>query len=87
MIGIRNFIRNASRILREAQEQNIHFVVMRHSEPVANITPIPASERDQAAADLAAIQAGIEDMEAGRTIPFEKVDAEIREELGLPPRK
>jgi predicted transcriptional regulator len=40
--------------------------------------------RDQE--DQAAIQAGIDDMEAGRVVPFEEVDARIRQRLGMPPR-
>ncbi|MEX0977970.1 MAG: type II toxin-antitoxin system ParD family antitoxin [Pirellulales bacterium] len=36
-------------------------------------------------ADLAAIRAGTEDMEAGRTKPLRDVDAEIRRNLGFPP--
>ena len=36
--------------------------------------------------DRAAIQAGIDDMEAGRVVPFEDVDCIIRAKLGLPPR-
>ena len=35
---------------------------------------------------LAAIQAGIDDMQAGRVVPFEDVDARIRTKLGLPRR-
>ena len=35
---------------------------------------------------LAAIKAGIDDMEAGRVVAFEDVDARIRAKLGLPPR-
>lgn len=35
---------------------------------------------------LAAIRAGIDDMEAGRVVAFEDVDARIRAKLGLPPR-
>ena len=35
---------------------------------------------------LAAIQAGIDDMQAGRVVPFEDVDARIRAKLGLPRR-
>lgn len=35
---------------------------------------------------LAAIQAGIDDLEAGRVVPFEEVDARLRAKLGLPPR-
>jgi predicted DNA-binding antitoxin AbrB/MazE fold protein len=37
-------------------------------------------------AHLAAIQAGIDDMEAGRVVAFEDVDARIRAKLGLPRR-
>jgi len=38
-------------------------------------------------ADLAAIQAGIDDMKAGRMKPLAEVDAEIRRRRGLPPRR
>jgi putative addiction module CopG family antidote len=34
--------------------------------------------------DLAAIQAGIDDMEAGRMRPFDEVDADIRRQFGFP---
>ncbi len=37
--------------------------------------------------DLAAITEGIADMEAGRVVPFEEVDARIRKKLGLPARQ
>ena len=36
--------------------------------------------------DLAAIRAGIDDMEAGNVVTFEEVDARIRAKLGMPPR-
>jgi predicted transcriptional regulator len=36
--------------------------------------------------DLAAIQAGFDDMESGRVVPFEEVDARIRNKLGISPR-
>jgi predicted transcriptional regulator len=36
--------------------------------------------------DRAAIQSGIDDMEAGRVVPFEEVDRRIREKLGLAAR-
>ena len=34
--------------------------------------------------DLAAIQEGIDDMEAGRGMPVEEADSRIREKLGFP---
>ena len=36
--------------------------------------------------DLAAIQAGIDDMEAGRIVTLEEADAEIRKDVGFTPR-
>jgi predicted transcriptional regulator len=36
--------------------------------------------------DLAAIQAGIEDLEAGRFVTLEAADADIRGKLGFVPR-
>jgi len=44
-----------------------------------------AMEALQKQENHAAIQAGIDDMEAGRVIPLEEVDQQIREELGLEP--
>ena len=35
--------------------------------------------------DVAAIQAGIEDMESGRVMPLREADAEIRKRLGFGP--
>jgi hypothetical protein len=37
-------------------------------------------------ADLVSVQAGIDDLEAGRTSPVEEVDARLREKYGFPPR-
>jgi len=45
------------------------------------------SLRRQQEEDLAAIRAGIRDMEAGRVVPLSEADRRIREELGFPPRK
>lgn len=39
LIGIRQFAQNLSKLLQEAQEKNVHFVVMRHGVPIANVTP------------------------------------------------
>lgn len=39
LITIRQFAQQLSKILRDAQEKNIHFVIMRHGKPVANVTP------------------------------------------------
>ena len=47
---------------------------------------LKATEALRAQEDLAAIQAGIDAMEAGRTIPLAEADKQIREELGFRPR-
>lgn len=39
LIGIRQFGQNLSKLLQEAQEKNVHFVVLRHGKPVANVSP------------------------------------------------
>lgn len=38
-VSIRNFRENLTKLLKEAQEKDVHFVVMRHSEVVAHVTP------------------------------------------------
>ena len=65
LIGIKEFSKNPSKCLRHAQEKGVHFVVMRHNEPVANITPIQYQEDDEGPEDY------------GMT--FEELAAEIAE--------
>ena len=38
-------------------------------------------------ADLAAIQRGIDDLEAGRVLPLQEADDQLREQLGFPHRQ
>ena len=61
--------------------------VLRPAQPVVGLSEgqrvrVTIEEGD----NVAAIQAGIADMEAGRVVPFSKVDARIRAKLGLPQR-
>ena len=39
-VSIRNFREHMSKYLKEGQKNNVHFVVMRHAEPIAKVTPI-----------------------------------------------
>ena len=61
--------------------------VLRPAQPVVGVTEGQrvwvTVEEDR---DVAAIRAGIADLEAGRVVPFEQVDARLRAKLGLPPR-
>lgn len=43
-VSIREFRTHLSKFLKEAQKHDVHFVVMRHSEIVAHVTP--AQRRD-----------------------------------------
>lgn len=52
LIGIKEFRQNMTELLREAQECNIHFIIMRHHEPVAKVAPL--TKKDVALEDLCA---------------------------------
>ena len=52
IIGSKEFRENFSKILDEAQKKNVHFIVMRHSEILANVTP--PTKKDEALEQLAA---------------------------------
>jgi antitoxin (DNA-binding transcriptional repressor) of toxin-antitoxin stability system len=51
IVSIREFRKNMTGLLKEAQKKNIHFVVMRHAIPVAHVTP--ASRKEVALEELA----------------------------------
>lgn len=43
-VSIRNFRENMTKLLKEAQDKDVHFVIMRHSEVVAHVTPAKQSD-------------------------------------------
>lgn len=43
-VSIRAFRENLTKFLKEAQEKNVHFIVMRHSEPIAHVTPVKPAD-------------------------------------------
>ncbi len=78
--------------MRQAIEARKGEPVLVEDEQTHRIYVIVDSETHQRAMralkrqeDHAAIQAGIDDMEAGRVIPLEEVDRQIRNELGFGP--
>lgn len=77
-IGIKEFRKNLSKISKEAQEQNIHFIVMRHAQPVLRITPLSEEEGalEQVALDIAEAR---EEMERGESYSSD----EVRKMLGI----
>ena len=49
-VSIREFRENMTKFLKEAQEKNVHFVVMRHTVPIAHVTPVEHSDSLEALA-------------------------------------
>lgn len=45
IVSIRRFRQNLAGLLDEAQKKNIHFIVMRHSEPIAHVMPVKPKRR------------------------------------------
>ncbi|MEI8229811.1 MAG: type II toxin-antitoxin system prevent-host-death family antitoxin [Candidatus Peregrinibacteria bacterium] len=43
-VSIRTFRANMTKYLREAQEKNIHFVIMRHAVPIARIEGVSPTD-------------------------------------------
>lgn len=65
--------------VEDSQTQRVYFL----TDADLHRRAIDALQRQE---DRDAIQQGINDMEAGRVIPFEEVDQRIRATLGLSPR-
>lgn len=62
--------------------------VLRPANPISGLSEgqrvwVTMDEGEQ----VAAIQAGIDDLEAGRVVAFDEVDSRIRIKLGMPPRQ
>ena len=66
--------------VRDEQSRRVYFLVDQNIHE-------RAMEALQQREDLVAISAGIADMEAGRVVPFEEIDARIRKKLSLPARQ
>lgn len=83
-ISIRELRQNLSLYLRATELKNIHFVVMRHAEPIARIVPEKRKKktrkllREELLRDIREAQAQIARGEWYTT-------EEVRQHLGLPP--
>jgi antitoxin (DNA-binding transcriptional repressor) of toxin-antitoxin stability system len=75
-ISIREFRKNMTQCLREAQELNTHFIVMRHTVPVAHVSPINEDEASIEALAAKVAQAR-KDAKEGRVYTPEEVLAMI----------
>lgn len=47
MVTVRQLRQNLSKYLREAEEKNVHFVVMRHATPVAHVVPVKKKKKNK----------------------------------------
>ena len=65
--------------IEDQETKNVYFIV----DQALLERAMQALQQEQ---DHAAIREGIEQMEAGLGQPLDEVDAEIREEMGFPPR-
>ena len=75
----RDAIRRQGGILELEDEETNRLYVIVDSE-LHHLAMKALEERDV----HQAIQAGIDDLEAGRVVPFAEVDARLRKKLGLP---
>ena len=82
MISVRELRQNLSRYLREAEEKNVHFVVMRHAVPVAHVVPVKKkkkSKRDTLEEFLSELSLARKQIERGEGIS----QAEMERLVGL----
>jgi antitoxin (DNA-binding transcriptional repressor) of toxin-antitoxin stability system len=79
-VSVREFREHMTKYLHEAQKNNVHFIVMRHSEPVAHLTPVKKGKKDRGLESLIAdVAEARKDAKEGRVYSPEQV----REILGL----
>jgi len=54
-VNVRTFRAHLTQLIDEAREKNIHFIVMRHSEPIAHLIPVKKLHRslEELEADIA----------------------------------
>jgi antitoxin (DNA-binding transcriptional repressor) of toxin-antitoxin stability system len=74
-VSVRDFRENMTKYLKEGQEKNIHFVVMRHAVPIAKVTPI--EQNDSLESLIQEVAQARRDIEEGRTYTTEEVLAMI----------
>ncbi len=76
-VSVREFRENMTKFLREAQEKNIHFIVMRHAIPIVEVKPVARNTSLEAL--IADIAQARKDAKRGKVFSAQ----EVREILGL----
>ena len=76
MIGIQRFRQNLTALLKQAQEKNIYFILMRHAVPIAKVIPLTKKEKDleELAREVAEAR---EDFRKGNVHTLEEIEKEF----------
>ena len=84
-IGIKELQRDLSQILREAQEKRIHFVIMRHNEPIAEFVPLKQKDKKLRRKEIVLEELYKEIAQAREEVKRGEVytEEEIAEEFGI----
>jgi len=84
IIPLARFKAHASQVLKQLHEQQRPVVITQNGKPAGVlITPEDFDQVQQHRRVVAAIREGLDDVEAGRVINDEDLDAELEAELGL----
>ncbi len=86
IVPVREFRSNLSRWLSDVAERRDHVVVTRNGRPAAALVPIDEYEALEETAEilsdpdaLAALEAGLAELERGETVAFENLRRELTE--------
>ena len=85
-VPVRDFRSNLSQLLSDVADRRDHVVVTRNGRPAAAVVPIDEYEALEETAEilsdkdaLAAIEAGLAEIERGETVTFEELQQELAE--------
>lgn len=75
-IGMREFRKDMSKILKEAQKRHFQIILLRHAKPIVRITPLSKKEREleELAWDVAVAR---KESKRGEGVPSEKIEKEF----------
>jgi antitoxin YefM len=85
-VPVREFRRNLSRLLSDVADRRDHVLVSRHGRPAAVLVPVDEYEALEETAEilsdpdaLAALEAGLAELERGETVSLEDLRRELDE--------
>lgn len=88
MVSVRQFRQNFSKYLHEAEKKQVHFVVMRHADPVVHIQPVRRRKKTKKELEVEKFWAEVEEtkkeFDEGRYYTQEEIGELLRIRSGLP---